>query len=64
MWPGERLYLGLDRRGTLERSDMSDVEVYLSHPVGSSLCLVEYAVPLACDRRSASDAESQNLDAR
>ncbi len=64
VWPGERLYLGLDRPGTHERSDMSDVEVDLSHPVGSSLYLVEYATPLAGDRRFAFDAESQTLNAR
>ena len=64
VWPGERLYLGLDRRDTHERNDMSDVEVDPSHPVGSSLYSVECATPLACDRRSAFDAESQTLDAR
>lgn len=64
VWPGERLYLGLDRQGTHERSDMSDVEVDPFPPVGSSLHSVEYATPLACDRRSAFDAESQTLDAR
>ena len=43
---------------------MSDVEVDLSLPVGSLLYWVVYAAPQACDRRSAFDAESPNLDAR
>ena len=64
VWPGERLYLGLDRQGTHERNDMSDVEVDLSLPVGSLLYWVGYAAPLACDRKSAFDAESQTLDER
>lgn len=64
VWPGERLYLGLDRQGTHERNDMSDVEVDLSLPVGSLLYWLGYAAPLAGDRRSAFDAESQTLDAR
>ena len=63
-WPDERLYLGLDRRDTHERSDTNDVEVDLYQPVGSLLYWVEYATPLAYDRRSAFDAESQTLDAR
>ena len=64
VWPGERLYLGLDRQGTHERNDRSDVEVDLSLLVGSLLYLGVYATPLACDRRSAFDAGSQTLDAR
>ena len=64
VWPGERLYLGLDRQGTPERNDRSDVEVDLSLPVGSLLYWGEYATPLACDRRSAFDVGSQTLDAR
>ena len=64
VWPDGRLYLELDRQGTHEKSDMSDVEADLSRLVGSSLYSVEYATPLACDRRSAFDAESQTLDAR
>lgn len=64
VWPGERLYLGLDYQGTHERNDMSDVEVGLSLPVGSLLYWVGYATPLACDRRSAFSAGSQSLDAR
>ena len=64
VWPGERLYLGLDQQGTHERNDMSYVEVDLSLPVGSLLYWVGYAAPLAGGRRSAFDAESQNLNAR
>ena len=64
VWPGVRLYLGLDRQGTHEKSDMNGVEVDPSRLVGSSLYSVEYAIPLACDRMSAFDAESQILDAR
>ena len=64
VWPGERLYLGLDRQGTHERNDRSDVEVDLSLPVGSLLYWGVCATPLACDRRSAFDAVSQTLDAR
>ena len=64
VWPGERLYQGLDCQGTHERNDRSDVEVNLSLPVGSLLYWGGYATPLACDRRSAFDAGSRTLDAR